>query len=315
MPEQHPEILIVGSGAMGALFGAILFENGRNVVLYDTDHKHIQAIQKNGLQIKGFGGNRKVPIPATTDLSQLESAEILLFQCKAHGTRNAAQAVKHLIRDHSVCISFQNGLGNEEVISEELGHQYVLGGLTAMAAMLLGPGTLRDFSRVPSHIGEMQGKTSARTETIASRLSDAGLETHVSEDIRRDIWKKLLGNISMSALSGLTDLSSATVNAVPELKAISLKAMEEALDVAQACGIGLERESVIKGMEMISKPGGTGDNKSSLCVDLLNGRKTEVDFIYGSVIQRGEEKQVPTPTLRVLHGLVKGVEARNERVL
>jgi 2-dehydropantoate 2-reductase len=77
----------------------------------------------------------------------------------------------------------------------------------------------------------------------------------------------------MSALSGLTDLSSATVNAVPELKAISLKAMEEALDVSQACGIGLERESVIKGMAMISKPGGTGDNKSSLCVDLLNGRK------------------------------------------
>ena len=161
----------------------------------------------------------------------------------------------------------------------------------------------------------MQGKTSTRTETIASRLSNAGLETHVSEDIRQDIWKKLLGNISMSALSGLTDLSSATVNAVPELKAISLKAMEEALDVSQACGIGLERESVIKGMAMISKPGGTGDNKSSLCVDLLNGRKTEVDFIYGSVIQIAEEKQIPTPTLKVLHGLVKGVEARNERVL
>ena len=119
----------------------------------------------------------------------------------------------------------------------------------------------------------------------------------------------------MSALSGLTDLSSAMVNAVPELKAISLKAMEEALDVSQACGIGLERESVIKGMAMISKPGGTGDNKSSLCVDLLNGRKTEVDFIYGSVIQIAEEKQIPTPTLKVLHGLVKGVEARNERVL
>ena len=80
MPEQNPEILIVGAGAMGALFGAILFENGKNVVLYDMNNEHIQSIQENGLQIEGFGGNRKVPIPATTDLSQLESAEILLFQ-------------------------------------------------------------------------------------------------------------------------------------------------------------------------------------------------------------------------------------------
>ena len=68
---------------------------------------------------------------------------------------------------------------------------------------------------------------------------------------------------------------------------------------------------MVKGIEMISQPGGTGENKSSLCVDLLNGRTTEVDFIYGSVIQRGLKNQVPTPTLQVLHGLVKGIEAIN----
>ena len=312
MSKQDPEILIVGAGAMGALFGSILFEKGRDVVLYDTDTAHIKAIQENGLKIEGFGGNRSVSIPATTDPGLLNSAELLLFQCKAPGTGVAAQSVKHLIKEHSICISFQNGLGNEELISEELGQKHVLGGITTMAAVLLGPGKLQDFSRVPSHIGEMYGGISERTESIASRLTESGLETHVSENIRYDIWKKLLGNISMSALSGLTNLTSAFVNAVPELKLVSLQAMEEALEVAKACGIELERESVVKGIEMISKPGGTGDNKSSLCTDLLNGRKTEVDFIYGSVIRKGEEKQVPTPTLRVLHSLVKGVEARNE---
>ena len=99
------------------------------------------------------------------------------------------------------------------------------------------------------------------------------METHVSEDIVHEIWKKLLGNVSLSALSGLTDLSSASVNAIPELKSVSLKAMEEAFNVAQSCGVELDRSSVVKGIEMISQPGGTGDNKSSLCVDLLNGRK------------------------------------------
>ena len=67
MSKQDPEILIVGAGAMGALFGSILFEKGRDVVLYDTDTAHIKVIQENGLKIEGFGGNRNVSIPATTD--------------------------------------------------------------------------------------------------------------------------------------------------------------------------------------------------------------------------------------------------------
>ena len=66
---------------------------------------------------------------------------------------------------------------------------------------------------------------------------------------------------------------------------------------------------MVKGMEMISQPGGTGDNKSSLCVDLLNQRRSEVDFIYGSVIEIGESKGIPTPTLKTLYALVKGVES------
>ena len=312
---NQPEILIVGAGGMGALFGSILHENGLKVVLYDTNTEHIRAIQQAGLKIEGYGGDRTIPIAAISNLSELESAEIIIFQCKSHGTRQASKAVKPLITQESVCISFQNGLGNEEVMAEELGEDFVMGGLTAMAGVLLGPGKIRDFSRVPSHIGEMRGGISERAQTIADRLSQAGLETHVSEDIVHDIWKKLLGNISLSALSGLTNLSSAAVNSIPELKTVSLKAMEEAFNVAQSCGVELDRSSVVKGIEMISQPGGTGDNKSSLCVDLLNGRTTEVDFIYGSVIQRGLENQVPTPTLQVLHGLVKGIEARNISII
>ena len=295
---------------MGALFGSILAENGLDVVLIDINQEHVDAINSDGLKIEGYNGPRTRRIDATSNPNKLTSANLLLFHCKGYGTLDAARSVRHMLHENSVCISFQNGLGNEEVIGEELGIANVLGGVTPMGAVLLGPGRVRDFSRVPSYIGELSGGPSDRVAAIAEKLTNAGLETHASHDIRLDIWKKLLGNISQSAISGLTNLTAAAVNLVPELKSVSIQAMEEAFSVAEACNVGLDREEVLRGMETISTPGGTGENKSSLCVDLLNQRPTEVDFIYGSVINLGDEKGIRTPTLKALHHLVKGVEAR-----
>ena len=308
---EKPSVVVVGAGGMGALFGAILQEGGLAVTLVDTNAEHVAAMKKNGLKITGFGGDRAIDVDARETGSDIDRADIILFQCKSHGTRDAASGVRHLVDKGAVCVSFQNGLGNEEVISEVVGAENVLGGLTAMAAVLEGPGLVRDFSRVPSSIGEMGGGASARAEAIAKAFTAAGLETHVSEDVRRDIWKKLLGNIAMSAASGATDMTSVEVLSVPELKATAFRALDEAFAVATAQGINLDHDAAVAGLEIITAPGGTGDNKSSLCVDLLNGRPTEVDFIYGSVIELGRKSGVPTPTLETLASIVKGLEARN----
>ena len=308
---EKPSVVVVGAGGMGALFGAILQEGGLAVTLVDTNAEHVAAMKKNGLKITGFGGDRAIDVDARETASDIDQAGIILFQCKSHGTRGAASGVRHLVDKGAVCVSFQNGLGNEEVISEVVGAENVLGGLTAMAAVLEGPGLVRDFSRVPSSIGEMRGGASARAEAIAKAFTAAGLETHVSEDVRRDIWKKLLGNIAMSAASGATDMTSVEVLSVPELKATAFRALDEAFAVATAQGIDLDHDAAVVGLEMITAPGGTGDNKSSLCVDLLRGRPTEVDFIYGSVIELGRKSGVPTPTLETLAAIVKGLEARN----
>jgi len=302
-------IAVVGAGGMGALFGAILQDGGLRVTLVDTNPEHVDAIQRDGLKIVGFGGERTVSMQVTADAGTVDDAAVVLFQCKAHSTRAAAQAAAHLAAAGAVAISFQNGLGNEEEIAAVWGADNVLGGLTTMAATLEAPGVVRDFSRVPSYIGEFPQGSSERAQGIAAQFTDAGLETHASANIATDIWKKLLGNISMSALSGATNLSSAVMLQIPELKSICLRALDEALEVAQAVGVELEREAAVAGMQAISQPGGTGDNKSSLCVDLLNQRPTEVEFIYGSVIAYGREHGVATPTLDALRAIVKGLES------
>ncbi|MGI9498569.1 MAG: ketopantoate reductase family protein [Geminicoccaceae bacterium] len=310
MTTARTRVTVLGAGGMGALFGAILADGGLDVALVDTDKDHIDAIDRDGLRIKGFGGNRTRRLCATTDAGRIERADIVLFQCKAHGTHGAAEAAKHLIEGGGVAISIQNGLGNEEALADVLGERNVLGGLTTMAGCRLGAGVIQDFSRVPSWIGEMSGGVSDRARELAAILSAAGLETKASDDIVRDIWKKLLGNIALSAVSGITDLTSTEVLAVPELKQTSMAALDEAWAVATAAGVQIDRAAALSGLEAISMAGGTGDNKSSLCVDLLNRRPTEVDVIYGSVIDRGRQLGVPTPTLNALASIVRGLESR-----
>lgn len=310
MAEQSLRVAVVGAGGMGALFGAILHEGGLAVTLFDVNSEHVAAIKNDGLRIEGFGGGRTVAVAATDNSDDLGQADVFLFQCKGHATRDAARSIKHLIDNDAVAISFQNGLGNEEALAQELGSDRVLGGVTAMASLLLSPGNVRDFSRVPSYVGEMTGGVSERVERIAATLTSAGLETHASSNITYDIWKKLLGNIAMSAVSGVTDMTSVEALRIPDLRETCFRALDEALAVAEAHNVDLDRDEAVRGLEMITAAGGTGDNKSSLCVDILNRRPTEVDFIYGSIIAKGREAGVATPTLATLASLVKGLESR-----
>jgi 2-dehydropantoate 2-reductase len=90
------DVLIVGAGGMGALFGSILQAGGLKVVLQDTNLEHVEAIQRDGLQIKGYGGDRKVQITAISDPGRIQSADLLLFQCKGNASKEAAQRLKHL---------------------------------------------------------------------------------------------------------------------------------------------------------------------------------------------------------------------------
>ena len=170
-----PDITIVGAGGMGALFGAILQDGGLNVTLIDNNQAHVEAIHNNGLHISGFGGERTIRIPATTDAASIETADVILFQCKSHASRSAAHAVKHLTDRGAVAISFQNGLGNEAVLGDVLGERSVLGGLTSMAGHMTGPGRIRDFSRTPSYIGEMQGVHKAMSPLTAELMASSNV--------------------------------------------------------------------------------------------------------------------------------------------
>jgi len=307
--SQH--VVVLGAGAMGSLFGGLLAEGGLKVTLVDPWQEHIEAIQKNGLQMVGFGGDRFVPIGATTNPAEIESADVVFVQCKANFNAAAAKSIQHLFTadTDTVAISFQNGLGNEEELAEYFGEDRVLGGLTAQGANVEGPGVIRNHAELPSYIGEMAGGISERTTEIAAALTAAGLPTEPSEHIRLDIWRKLMANIAISACSGITGLNIGQIFNQHLADDVSYAALDEACAVANAASVKLTADEAKEILGKIAGPNGTPGNKSSLRVDIENERPSEIDYINGAVVRLGKKHNVAVPINETLVTLVHGLQA------
>jgi len=307
--SQH--VVVLGAGAMGSLFGGLLAEGGLTVTLVDPWQEHIDQIKANGLKMVGFGGDRAIPVNATTNAADVESADIVFVQCKANFNAAAAASLQHLFTadTSTVAISFQNGLGNEEELAEYFGEDRVLGGLTAQGANVEGPGVIRNHAELPSYIGEMAGGNSERVQEIAALLSAAGLPTEASDSIRQDIWRKLMANIAISAVSGITGLNIGQIFNQHLADDVSYAALDEAIVVANAAGVNLTAEEAHEILAKIAGPNGTPGNKSSLRVDIENKRPSEIDYINGAVVKLAKKHNVPVPINETLVTLVHGLQA------
>ena len=311
MPFEKPKIVVVGAGAMGGLFGGLLAEGGLDVTLVDAWPEHVAAIKADGLRIVGVGGDRAIKVGATTNAGDVKNADVVLFQCKAFANEAAAHSVTHLFGGAAAAITFQNGLGNEQTLAGILGEQNVMGGLTAQAGLTEAPGVVRNFGDLPTYVGEMAGGLSERAVTIAAAFTAHGLPTKASGEIKREKWKKLLGNVALGAISAVTDLRSFEIMRVPELQESVFRAVDEAAAVAKAEGVALDvaeaREVLMKLVDTAG--GGTGASKSSMREDIIRRRRTEIDTIHGAVARLARRHKIATPTIDAMVAMVKGVQS------
>lgn len=307
--KWNPTVAVLGAGAMGSVFGGLLCEGGLDVILVDVWQEHVEKINQNGLRIVGHGGDRTVPIKAFNRVGSSKPVDVVLVQCKAKATKQAILAAKGLFGDNSVAISFQNGLGNEEIIAEILGSERVLGGSTSQGASVEEAGVVRNFSDLASHIGEMMGGPSERASSIAKVFTEAGLRTYPSESIQHIIWKKLFANVALGPACAVADLTIYGMKAIPELWETALSALDEALAVSNAEGFDFTPEQAREALFQIVGEDGTGDNKPSICADINKKRPTEIDVMNGAIVRLGRRHGIPTPVNRTLVAVVKGMES------
>ena len=291
------------------LFGGILKEGGLNVTLVDIWKEHVDAINRRGLRMVGYGGDRSIPIRAATDVASVAKADIVSVHCKAADTVTATRSAARLFGAGTVAISFQNGIGNEENIASVVGRERVLGGWTAQGASVEAPGVVRNYSELPSQVGEMRGGLSDRAREVAAAFSEAGLPTGPSGDIVAGMWKKMMINIALSAPSAFTRLPLEKAAAVPHMRTAIDAALGEAAAVARSSEVDVDLEDAHRLLDALVGKGGTGANMSSLCVDLLKQRRTEIDVLNGVVVRLGRELGIPTPVNAAFVAAVKGLES------
>ena len=179
---------------------------------------------------------------ATCEPQSESAVDIVFVQCKAAHTRQAVLGAKKMFHEGTVFISFQNGLGNEELIAELVGENAVLGGLTAQGANVEGPGHIRAHTNLTTWLGEMTGGKTDRVTQLCSLFSQHGLPCEASLEIRKQIWCKLLYNLAVSPMSTLTDLSLREVFETPGSRQVANLLVTEGLAVAAAEGVNIPAE-------------------------------------------------------------------------
>jgi len=302
------KIAIIGAGAMGCLYGAKLSSVAENeVYLLDVWKEHVDAINAQGLLMEESGEfNKYEKLTASTDASAVGHADIAIVFVKSTLTKQAVESNIEVFGPDTVALTLQNGLGNIELIGETVGNERVVAGTTAHGATMLGPGKMRHAGTGKTIIGEPGGKETERIKAVCDVFNKAGLQTIVSENVLGVVWDKLLVNVGINALTGITRLYNGQLLEYPEITELLESAVAEGAEVAKAKGVKLGFDDPIAHTKEVCAA--TAKNKASMLQDILNKKKTEIDMINGAIVRVGKELGIETPVNIALTNLIKFFE-------
>jgi len=306
MIKKDTKVAVLGAGAMGCLFGGLMAEKGLDVVLIDVWKDHVDAINKNGLKMDGHGGDRFIKIKATTNPSTLKPVDAIIIMCKATALKTALTNAKNIIGDQTLLMSFQNGIGHEAIMQEIAGKDKVLGGTTTQASNIIGPGHIKNHGSLPSWIGEYEGGMSDRVSDLAETFTSHNLETIAVTDIKKRKWMKLFALTAIGPLSSVFDLHHTDLYITNKNQKVSRnlgkQIILETRAVAKADGVDVTEDECLEMFNKIVDSKQT--NKSSMCFDILNKRKTEIEFINGAVAKIGKSHGIKTPMNDLMYNMI-----------
>ncbi|MFZ5633645.1 MAG: ketopantoate reductase family protein [Bacillota bacterium] len=300
-------IAVIGAGAMGSLFGAYLSAGGNRVTLVDVWGEHVEAINKNGLQVEESNGTRTFSVPAATDPGTLGPQDLVVIFVKSYHTAGSLKNAANLFSGNTAVLTLQNGLGNAEIIHAIAGDVTLIAGTTSHGATVLGPGRIRHAGAGETVIGVISGD-SDRAAEIAAEFSRCGLETRATEDIAGLLWGKLLVNVGINPLTALCGVTNGRLVEMESTLQLMKMLVDEGEAVARTIGISLPYSdpfAKVKGVAVA-----TGANRSSMLQDVDRGRRTEIDFINGAIVREGKKVGVPTPCNEFVTLLVKALEEK-----
>jgi 2-dehydropantoate 2-reductase len=298
-------VTIVGSGAMGCLFGGMLTEAGVDVHLLDIWQEHVNVLNTKGLSITSNGQERFIPVRAYTDPGKIVGTDLALIFVKHGQTEKATETAKQLIGKNGAVLTLQNGMGNAEIIAGVVGQGRIICGTTSQGAMLLGPGKIQHSGMGKTNIGMWDSKSLPVLQQVATIFSRANIATTTVDDIKPVLWSKLFANVGINAITALTGIRNGQLLDLSATQKLVKDVVNEAIKVATALQIPVA-EDALENVFAIAKA--TASNRSSMGQDVDASRMTEIDAINGYIIRNAKKTRIEVPVNIALATLIQTLQ-------
>ena len=299
---QFLKIAVMGAGAVGCYYGGLLARAGHTVVLIARP-LHVAAISQHGLRLQTTTFDTHVPLAASTDPAAVAGADVVLFCVKSTDTEGAGALIRPHLAANVLVLCLQNGVDNADRLRGVLPDHAVAAAVVYVATEMAGPGHVQHHGR-----GELVLEPSAHSGALAQAFIAAGVPAEISAVVRGALWAKLILNCAYNAVSAITQLPYGQTVPGEGIQDLMRDVVAECLAVANAEGVQVpgDVDAAIRKIADTMR-----SQYSSTAQDLARGKRTEIDYLNGLIVQRGTALGVATPANRVLWALVKLLESKS----
>jgi 2-dehydropantoate 2-reductase len=321
-------VAVLGAGAIGAYVGAALCRAGVDVHLIARG-AHLEAMKADGVQVCSDRGDFVAHPHATSDPDDVGPVDVVFLGLKAYSYAGCGPLLDPLMDSTTAVVAAQNGIpwwyfhgmsgeyagrrieavDPDGAVSAVIAPERAIGCVVYCSTELKAPGVVQHIEGTRFSIGEPDGSLSQRCADLSAAMIEGGLKCPVEPDLRRDIWLKLMGNISFNPISALTGATMAEIARDPDSRRLVVSMMEETLAIARAldCEPEISLERRLAGAERV------GNHKTSMLLDLEAGKPLEVDVIMRAPIEIARWVGVPVPSLEAVTGVVSLLDRQPAR--
>lgn len=301
------KIAIIGSGAMGCLYGSYL-NDLHDVYFIDAYAPQIKSLKNHGLKIiestsTMLAQEKHIIVKAYPSGSFHEPMDLIIVFVKANHTLQAIEENQGLFDHKTIVVTLQNGAGNDRDLGQFIQPENIVVGTSKHNSVTIAPGVIKHTATGITSIG---GASSSSVEQVRTILGGSGIETEISHDIQRIIWSKLFVNISINTLTALLQTPIGYTTSNDYAWDFAKKIIYEAINVAEEDGTYFDRREVLSMVRSVCEKAGNG--YASMYQDRQKGLLTEIDKLNGAIVEQAKLYGIATPYNSLVVDLIHAVE-------
>lgn len=297
-------IAVVGAGALGGYYGAKLAYFGRDV--HFLMRGDLREVRRFGIRVRGETENfRLAKVNCCNSTEEIGPCDLVLIALKTTANQELLHLLPPLLKEGTMLLTLQNGLGNEEFLAEHFGAERVMGALCFVCLIREAGGVIEQYGHGRIVLGEYQRYPLPRTHDVSWEFKRCGVVSTVAENLVRERWRKLVWNIPFNGLAVTAGgIDTAAILADKAARATVLALMDEVIAAANHCGYALPTAEALEQMKRTEK---MGAYKPSTLLDFAAGKPLELEAIWGEPLRRARGAGMEMPQLSALYEQLKKI--------